>query len=407
MESPKMRVDSPATVAPAWEKVARLCRGLQPRVRTLAATALAASRFPPAAGGDLAIPDHELEANGATVMRLVLEGLAQRRGPAGELLLVVARLAAERAAQGVPIDALSRSIRAGFETLWDAIAGEALSGDPQLLQELLVASTLLWRSFDELSTVVSDSYRAVLGGGEVALATVKQNFLHQVLNGEPDSPAVRELATSLGFDPAATFTALCFALSATDPFTRISEPALALQARSPVRLIPRSHALLLVVQGARHAMVAKAVQDAAPGIALGIGVSRTGLDGARVSIGDADRALALARLRGGGAVRFAAEWPAAVVGAERERLEDLWAAVEEVAVRRPFLAASVRAFARARFSATTAARSLHVHPNTLAYRLDRWHQLTGWDPRTFDGLQNSMLVLAQQPGYEAGSRSSR
>jgi DNA-binding PucR family transcriptional regulator len=96
-----------------------------------------------------------------------------------------------------------------------------------------------------------------------------------------------------------------------------------------------------------------------------------------------------------------------VVGAERERLEDLWAAVEEVAVRRPFLAASVRAFARARFSATTAARSLHVHPNTLAYRLDRWHQLTGWDPRTFDGLQNSMLVLAQQPGYEAGSRSSR
>jgi DNA-binding PucR family transcriptional regulator len=56
-------------------------------------------------------------------------------------------------------------------------------------------------------------------------------------------------------------------------------------------------------------------------------------------------------------------------------------------------------------SATAAARSLHVHPNTLTYRLDRWHRLTGWDPRTFDGLERSMLVLAQQPGHEVGSGS--
>jgi DNA-binding PucR family transcriptional regulator len=29
----------------------------------------------------------------------------------------------------------------------------------------------------------------------------------------------------------------------------------------------------------------------------------------------------------------------------------------------------------------------------VKYRLDRWEQLTGWDPRTWDGLTASMVAL--------------
>jgi DNA-binding PucR family transcriptional regulator len=41
------------------------------------------------------------------------------------------------------------------------------------------------------------------------------------------------------------------------------------------------------------------------------------------------------------------------------------------------------------FSVTATARTLNLHPNTVKYRLDRWTQLTGWDPRVLRGLLNS------------------
>jgi hypothetical protein len=44
-----------------------------------------------------------------------------------------------------------------------------------------------------------------------------------------------------------------------------------------------------------------------------------------------------------------------------------------------------------------AAEHLHLHPNSLSYRLDRWGTLTGWHPRTFDGLRKSVLAIGQQP----------
>lgn len=49
-------------------------------------------------------------------------------------------------------------------------------------------------------------------------------------------------------------------------------------------------------------------------------------------------------------------------------------------------AATVRAFAAADLNVTRAAQALHVHPNTVRYRLGRIAEQTGLDPRTFKGL---------------------
>lgn len=43
---------------------------------------------------------------------------------------------------------------------------------------------------------------------------------------------------------------------------------------------------------------------------------------------------------------------------------------------------AVRAFARSGFSVSAAARDIHLHANSVTYRLDRWQHLTGWDART-------------------------
>ncbi|WP_411742559.1 helix-turn-helix domain-containing protein [Rhodococcus sp. IEGM 1318] len=54
---------------------------------------------------------------------------------------------------------------------------------------------------------------------------------------------------------------------------------------------------------------------------------------------------------------------------------------------------AVRAFARSGFSVSAAARDIHLHANSVTYRLDRWQHLTGWDARTLDGLMKSIVRL--------------
>ena len=66
----------------------------------------------------------------------------------------------------------------------------------------------------------------------------------------------------------------------------------------------------------------------------------------------------------------------------------------EIAGAHPSLRETVIAFAEADMSITRCARSSHLHANTVVYRLGRWRELTGWDPRTFFGLTRSFAAGA-------------
>jgi hypothetical protein len=55
---------------------------------------------------------------------------------------------------------------------------------------------------------------------------------------------------------------------------------------------------------------------------------------------------------------------------------------------------SVAAFAAADLSVSGAAAALGVHPNTIRYRLARISDVTGHDPRTFDGLVELTCILS-------------
>jgi DNA-binding PucR family transcriptional regulator len=114
---------------------------------------------------------------------------------------------------------------------------------------------------------------------------------------------------------------------------------------------------------------------------------------------DAERALSLA-VRTSGAVDFHDRWLDATLFAHRHRLAPLLRTETDVAGSHPHLASAVRAYAGQGFSVSAAARSLHLHPNTVSYRLERWRQLTGWDPRTVDGLTRSLLSLRLFPPSE-------
>jgi hypothetical protein len=122
----------------------------------------------------------------------------------------------------------------------------------------------------------------------------------------------------------------------------------------------------------------------------GVGAVRVGWDGARQSLVDARLALGVSRDAVG---TFDEEWVLATLYGSRERLTEVCAPGQDVARKSRHLADAVEAFADNRLSVVGAARALHVHPNTVIYRLERWHGLTGWDPRTFRGLAASVACL--------------
>jgi hypothetical protein len=64
------------------------------------------------------------------------------------------------------------------------------------------------------------------------------------------------------------------------------------------------------------------------------------------------------------------------------RDDDLAAAVE-----------TIRAFSTADLNVARAAERMHVHPNTVRYRLQQIATKTGYDPRTFAGLVDLMCIL--------------
>jgi PucR C-terminal helix-turn-helix domain/GGDEF-like domain len=58
---------------------------------------------------------------------------------------------------------------------------------------------------------------------------------------------------------------------------------------------------------------------------------------------------------------------------------------------------TITAFVAADMNITGAASALHVHPNTVRYRLARIAETTGLDPRTFTGLADLHCIIELQP----------
>jgi sugar diacid utilization regulator len=54
---------------------------------------------------------------------------------------------------------------------------------------------------------------------------------------------------------------------------------------------------------------------------------------------------------------------------------------------------TIRAFSTADLNVARAAEQMHVHPNTVRYRLQQIAARTGYDPRTFEGLVELICIL--------------
>src|SRR5438270_47883 len=138
------------------------------------------------------------------------------------------------------------------------------------------------------------------------------------------------------------------------------------------------------------------VTAAVAGASVALGLDRIGLPGARLSLADAERTLAVTTPAATG--RYSELWFLAALKRDGETVPAILQRGIRVVQERPHLAVAVRALLDCGFSHQRAGRRLCVHPNTVAYRVERWRELTGWEIGRSQGLRLTMAALAWTEG---------
>ncbi|WP_116450848.1 PucR family transcriptional regulator [Blastococcus litoris] len=367
-----------------WSPVAELCRRVTGDLDRLARDSVTTIRRDLPAYA--AVPHDEHLAAVTEQQRRRLDALAGRRLLAPADLERAADLARRRARQGIGVDVLIGAYHLGDQELW-----RALCADPGPAAPLLpdVAAQLL-RLLHAISTVLASAHGDVTRELHSHRATLSSRLLELLVAGRDDAEAAR-LADALGLDPRGDFVAATWATSGADV---VLPPEVARELdRAPVPVVHSSPpgAVVVLARGDGDDWLAGTAGRLPMGGPVGVGLRRRGLRGAVVSLGDARLALGAAG-EGGGVTRFGDVWAQACLLAETERLEPLVATAVRTAGEHPHLAETVLAFAAADMSVARTAEALHLHANSVTYRLQRWAQLTAWDPRSFEQLVASAVA---------------
>lgn len=340
------------------------------------------------------VPRSDLRGSVRRNLEALLVGLAQRRPPTRDQVEVRRELGARRAAQGVPVDALIKAYHVGYREVWARLVEALPPGDDQATTQLLRGATTVWQWVHEVTDALAAAHAATTRSLEARAVGNRQRFVELLVAGDLGGKEARNLATSLGLSPGDDVTVLVIR-GATDELDAVELQRRLDQLDGQHAVAVRANLVVVVAQHSDVEVVATTCREVFRTAALAIGGTRRGLDGARHSLEDAEQSLAVAAE--GQSVAFEDVWMWATLLSSAERLEPLLAPGREVAADHPHLAEAVRAFADHAFSVSEAARQLGLHANTVAYRLERWQELTGWDPRRFAGLTRSVASLGPTP----------
>jgi hypothetical protein len=377
------------TIPAGWEPVATVARTVTDELDALTERIVAHIRTELSPYRSGLVPEDDLARSVRSNLRITLLGLAEHRGPTPAEVAGRRPLGTQRAIQGMPIDAVIQAYHVGYRELWSSLVAAVPDGDQHTATLLLTAATTVWQWTHEATAAIAAQHASTVQSAEARMLGARQRFLEVLAAGDLDDPEAEQLGFSLGFDPRGRFVATVVR-SGDDLDAVALQHALEAEGGQHAA-VTRGRATLVLSQDADLGVVIEEARRSAPGAAIGCGSPRLGLRGARASLEDADRTLAVTP--DGETGRFEEAWLWATLAGARDRLLPLLAVGQRVAAEHPHLAAAVVGYADGRFSVSEAARRLGLHANTVAYRLDRWHELTGWDPRSFAGLSRSLAAL--------------
>ncbi|MDV6284775.1 helix-turn-helix domain-containing protein [Rhodococcus jostii] len=371
------------------DTIQRLCRQVSEEIESV--TDRAVGQIRAELQSYAAVPIDEQRGYISRQLAATLRALAESEPLADDVLERSRQLGRRRAMQGLPLSDVIETYHIASRELWNTMVATAAEPTTDLLR----AGGMMWDLVHTATSAVAVGHTDATRSEQAIRAGVRYRFFEALARSvDGDHRDVRELAEALGFTwSEAQLERLQRTLDTIPGTTQCSGHGtviIALSQRGPVDDIIRE------------------VRLGHPGTTVGVGLGRPGLAGAAMSITDARRVLHLASPTGE-VVRFADEWVAATLADHRDELATLLEPGVAVAADHPHLVEAVLAFARNEFSISAAGRDIHLHANSITYRLDRWQQLTGWDPRTLDGLQRSVssLRLFQRDSGDSSSRDTR
>lgn len=324
-------------------------------------------------------------------VELFFRSIVEMRGPSDEELEPFRESARSRASEGLPLEDLLHAYRLGGRLGWQAIVAVAT---PDEHRPLLTAAELLMRYVDSVSAAVAQTYldeRQTLVSEEERR---QRTLLDALLEPRSEERVVRTLADRVGFVLADLYRP--FALALPDaPAHPHSQLASSLRARGVLALTEGDRVAGLAPEDSDEATLS---QTGAL-LALGEPTPRPRLSAAL----DDMRLLVELGIREGmrGVVEIEAFLPEMLLARSprvgRRLTKRVLGPLEEYAEKRSTdLIDTIEAFVECGHDRRATAKRLHVHPNTLDYRLRRIGELTSLDTSKPDDLMLLALALKQR-----------
>jgi hypothetical protein len=312
------------------------------------------------------------------------------RGPAVEFV----EEAGERGARdGVELEVLLRGYRANAATLTYWVGEQASVATPEGLRAALAVTRMVMEYTDSVSSALAESFVRESHRLLAEAGSLQRDLLEDLLAGRSGAPTENRARTA-GLEPEA---ALQVAVAAAGDLGRVAE-AVDHQFRMArvggLRVVRHDE---LVIVAPAEASVRQLLGRAASREPLTAGISLPlgSLGEIPRAHREARRALALAPA--GGILRLAdlTLFDYLLAGADdtARRLRPSGLDRLDAALRETLLA-----YAASDLNVGATARRLHLHPNTVHYRLGRLERLTGRDVRRFADVVDLVAALRLRPG---------
>lgn len=291
---------------------------------------------------------------------------------------------AVRAEQGVPYAEVLQAFRVGGRFIWELLVERA---DPEARDVLLLAAADIWAVSDGLAAQVTDAYRAALADLARRDAQRRAVLVGRLLDGDAEAdPTPGDSADALGLGRTGEFVVVTAECPA--PGVEALPDAEVLLRRHNVasawRLDHHFHEGLVVL---RHGFTVPQLLDLlGPAARTRIGVSTPFGRVHNAPEGRREARLAAAAVTPGTSAVLSYEQDAVAVllAGSPESTQALVRRVLGPVLELPhddchLVLDTARAWLQAAGSTSTAARQLHLHRNTVRYRLRRLEELTGRD----------------------------
>ncbi len=354
---------------------------------------------------------NDLRAGATATAEVLARACAEGSRIRPEDLAFLRALAARRVHQGVSLEVFIHAYRVALLAYWDACADEASRlGISQEACFKLAGSAI--EAIDILTTQAAEAYLREETRVRTQSGRAGRDLLERLIHGQPTDPGRRHPAAP-GLDPTGQLLTVVGTIQQTPlavgdalQLARdMLEENMSLGTARPLAAIRHGELVLITTGTSPRTKVAslraarqRTIDEHNIDVRYGVSVPSQGFASVQQAYREAALSLSytsasrpivsledLSSLEC--ALIGATATTKAIIASKGNNLralsqEDLAAAVE-----------TIRAFSDANLNVAKAAEQMHVHPNTVRYRLEHIATRAGHDPRTFTGLVELLCIL--------------